>query len=131
MIGLDTNLLVRYITQDDPVQSPIASEVFERRLSGANPGFVSVVATAELVWVLGRAYHFSAAEVASAVERLLAVEVLEVQNAPAVFTAMLAIRDGIGSFSDVLIAELGAEVGCEQTLTFDRKALRIAGFLAP
>ena len=57
MIGLDTNLLVRYFTQDDPVQSPIATDVMERRLTQDEPGFVSVVVIAETVWVLDRAYR--------------------------------------------------------------------------
>lgn len=130
MIGLDTNVLVRYITQDDPVQSRVASEILERRISEANPGFISVVVMVELVWVLDRAYDFPALEIASAVERLLQLEVLEVECAPAVFTAMVTVRDGIGSFGDALIAELGTRAGCEHTVTFDQKALRIAGFVA-
>jgi predicted nucleic-acid-binding protein len=130
VIGLDTNILVRYLTQDDPVQSRIASDVIERRLRGANPGFVSVVAMVEMVWVLSRAYRVPAPDVASAVERLLQVEALEVESAPAVFVAMIALKEGVGSFADALIAELGARAGCEHTLTFDRKALRITGFAA-
>ena len=55
MIGLDTNVLVRYLAQDDPAQSARATEIIERRLSDENPGFVSVVAMAEMVWVLQRA----------------------------------------------------------------------------
>ena len=130
MIGLDTNILVRYLTQDDPVQARIASDVIERRISTANPGFVSVVAMAEMVWVLDRAYGVPAVDIASAVERLLQVEALDVESAPAVFIAMIALKDGVGSFGDALIAELGAQAGCEHTLTVDRKALRIAGFAA-
>ena len=60
MIGLDTNILVRYLTGDDPIQSAKAREVFEQRLSARNPGFVSVVAMVETVWVLDRAYGFAA-----------------------------------------------------------------------
>src|SRR5262249_15163786 len=56
MIGLDTNILVRYLAQDDPIQSPQATEIIERRLSEGNPGFISIVAMAETVWVLDRAY---------------------------------------------------------------------------
>jgi predicted nucleic-acid-binding protein len=130
MIGLDTNILVRYVTQDDPVQSRIASDVFERRISKANPGFVSVVVMAELAWVLDRAYGFTPAEIASVLERLLQLEVLEVERAPAGFIAMIAVRDGTGSFADALIAELATQAGCAHTLTFDRQALRINGFVA-
>ncbi|MGA9867900.1 MAG: PIN domain-containing protein [Acetobacteraceae bacterium] len=71
MIGLDTNVLVRYLAQDDPVQSPTATALIERRLSDADPGFVSTVTMAETAWVLERAYGLSDHEVAAAIERTL------------------------------------------------------------
>ena len=128
MIGLDTNILIRYLTLDDPVQSAKAKEILERRLTPKNPGFVSVVAMVETVWVLDRAYDLTAQEIATAIERLLQVEVLTVQNEQEVFTAMVALKQGRGSFADALIGELGARVGCTRTLTFDRKAVRIPAF---
>ena len=128
MIGLDTNILIRYLTQDDPVQSAKATEILERRLTLKNPGFVSVVAMVETVWVLDRAYGLTAREIASAVERLLQVEVLALENEQQVFTAMVALKQGRGSFADALIAELGARVGCTRTLTFDQKAVRFPAF---
>jgi predicted nucleic-acid-binding protein len=128
MIGLDTNILIRYLTQDDPVQSAKATEILERRLTPKNPGFVSVVAMVETVWVLDRAYGLTAHEVATAIERLLQVEVLAVENEQEVFTAMVALKQGLGSFADALIAELGARVGCTRTLTFDQKAVRLPAF---
>ncbi len=128
MIGLDTNVLIRYLTQDDPAQSARATEILERRLTLKNPGFVSIVAMVETVWVLDRAYGLTAQEIATAVERLLQVEVLEVENEQEVFTAMVALKQGSGSFADALIAELGGRAGCTHTLTFDQKALRLPGF---
>ena len=128
MIGLDTNVLVRYLTYDDPVQSAKAAEIFERRLTAKNPGFVSIVAMVETVWVLDRAYELSAQEIANAVERLLQVEVLSIENEQQVFTAMVALKQGKTSFADALIAELGARAGCTRTLTFDQKAARTPGF---
>lgn len=128
MIGLDTNILVRYLTQDDPVQSAKATEILERRLTLKNPGFVSVVAMVETVWVLDRAYGLTAQEIAAAVERMLQVEVLVIENEQEVFRAMVALKQGRGSFADAVIAELGAWAGCTRTLTFDQKALRLPGF---
>lgn len=128
MIGLDTNILVRYLTQDDPVQSAKATEILERRLTPKNQGFVSVVAIVETVWVLDRAYDLTAQEIATAIERLLQVEVLAIQNEQEVFTAMVALKQGRGLFADALIAELGAQAGCARTLTFDQKAIRLPGF---
>ena len=128
MIGLDTNILVRYLAQDAPAQSTKATEILEHRLTEKNPGFVSIVAMVETVWVLDRAYGLTAQEIAAAVERLLQVEVLVVENEQEVFTAMVALKQGRGSFADALIAALGARAGCTHTLTFDQKAIRLSGF---
>jgi predicted nucleic-acid-binding protein len=128
MTGLDTNILVRYLTQDDPIQSRKATEIIERILSVENPGFVAVVTTAETVWVLDRAYGFSSREIAAAIERMLQVEVLVIQHEQEVFAAMIALKQGRSSFADALIAELGAQAGCVHTLTFDQKALRSPRF---
>jgi predicted nucleic-acid-binding protein len=128
MIGLDTNVLLRYLTQDDPVQSAKATEILERRLTPKNLGFVSVVAMVEAVWVLDRAYGLTDQEIAAAIERLLQVEVLAIENEQEVFTAMVALRQGRGSFADALISELGARAGGTHTLTFDQKAIRLSRF---
>ncbi|HXA69192.1 MAG TPA: type II toxin-antitoxin system VapC family toxin [Stellaceae bacterium] len=128
MIGLDTNVLVRYLVRDDPIQFGKAIDLIEGRLSVDEPGFVSVVAMAELVWVLDRAYGFSDSEIAAAIERMLQADALMVESETEVFTAMIALREGRGSFSDALIGALGGKAGCAHTLTFDRKALRLPGF---
>ncbi len=131
MIGLDSNILVRYLTQDDPIQSAKATEVIERRLTEENPGFISIVAMVETVWVLDRAYDLSAQEIAAAVERMLQTAVLLVENEQEIFTAMIALKKGKGSFANAVIAALGSRAGCSYTLTFDRKALRLSGFEFP
>ena len=131
MIGLDTNILIRYLTQDDPIQSPKATEIIERQLTKAKPGFVTVVAMVEIAWVLDRAYGFSAQDMAAAIELMLQVEVLVVEKEQEVFAATVALKQGHGSFADALIAELGASAGCVHTLTFENKALRLPGFKLP
>jgi predicted nucleic-acid-binding protein len=128
MIGLDTNILVRYLAQDDPRQSQEATEVMEGRLSADDPGFVSIVAIVETVWVLERAYHLTDDQIASAVERMLQADYLVVENQYEVFIAMVALREGRGSFADALIGALGTRAGCLYTLTFDRKAVRLPRF---
>jgi predicted nucleic-acid-binding protein len=131
MIGLDTNILIRYLTQDDPIQSRTATEVIERRLTEENPGFISIVAVVEIVWVLDRAYGLAAQEIAAVVERILQTDVLVVENEQEVFTAMMAMKQGWGEFADAVIAALGTKAGCSCTVTFDRKALRLPGFELP
>jgi predicted nucleic-acid-binding protein len=131
MIGLDTNILVRYLAQDDPIQSPLATDIIESRLSQGNPGFISIVAMVETVWVLNRAYGLANDEIAAALERMLQADTLVVENEQEVFTATIALKEGSGSFADALIGALGARAGCSSTLTFDRTPLRLPGFELP
>jgi predicted nucleic-acid-binding protein len=83
------------------------------------------------VWVLERAYRLTPHEIVGAVERMLQTDVLVVENEQEVFTAMIALKEGQGSFADAVIAALGARMGCSYTLTFDRKALRLPDFELP
>ena len=131
MIGLDTNILVRYLAQDDPIQSPQATQIIELRLTETQPGFISLVTMAETVWVLDSLYGMSDREIASAIERILQADTLSVQNEQEVFTAMSILKTSSGSFSDALIAALGTWAGCSSTLTFDKKAIRLQGFTLP
>ncbi len=131
MIGLDTNVLVRYLTQDDPVQSPRATDLIERGLTQQEPGFISVGAMVETAWVLERAYGLDANEIASAIARTLQADVLLVEYEQQVFAAMTVLQEGRGSFADALIGALGLRAGCSHTATFDRKALRLTGFALP
>jgi predicted nucleic-acid-binding protein len=128
MIGLDTNVLVRYLAQDDPAQSAKATELIERKLTEAEPGFISVMAMAEMAWVLERAYALADLEIAAAIEGALQADVLVVENEQEVFSAMIALKEGRGSFADALIGALSAKAGCSRTLTFDRRAQRLEGF---
>jgi predicted nucleic-acid-binding protein len=128
MIGLDTNVVVRYLAQDDPIQSAKATQIFERRLTEQVPGFISLVTMVETVWVLDTVYGLAAREIAQAVERMLQADTLLIQNEQEVFTAMVSLKSGRGSFADALVGALGAWAGCGSTLTFDRKAGRIQGF---
>ena len=131
MTGLDTNILVRYLAQDDPIQSPLATEIIESRLTEENPGFISIVAMVETVWVLERAYGLADDEIAAAIERMLQSDTLVVESEQEVFTATMALKEGSGSFADALIGALGARAGCARTLTFDKTALRLPGFELP
>jgi predicted nucleic-acid-binding protein len=128
MIGLDTNVLVRYLAQDDPGQSALATEFIENRLSAREPGFVSVVAIAETAWVLDRAYGLTAMEIAAAIEAVLQADAILVESEQEVFASLIAFREGQSSFAYALIGQLGATAGCSYTVTFDRKASRMPAF---
>ena len=124
MIGLDTNVLLRYLAQDDPAQSPRATEIIEGRLTEQEPGFVTLVSILEVVWVLRSLFRRSRQEIANDVEMLLAADTLEIQNEQEVYTAVVALRNGSGTFEDALIGSLGVWRGCSATLTFDEDAAR-------
>lgn len=128
MIGLDTNVLVRYFAQDDAKQAKAASELIENQLGAEATGFISTVVLAELVWVLVRAYAASREEITDIVGGLLASPVLTVEHKGQVWHALREFRTTTGDFSDYLIARVNAEAGCSATVTFDRRAAKIAGF---
>jgi predicted nucleic-acid-binding protein len=127
VIGIDTNFLVRYLTWDDAVQAAMATKFIES-LSVRSPGFVSVVTMVETTWVLDRAYGLTAGAIAAAIEHVLRVDALIVENEQQVFEAMIMLKEGTGSFADAIIGALGANAGCTHTVTFARKAARIPGF---
>ena len=129
MIGLDTNVLLRYLAQDDPAHSRRATEIVERRLTVQEPGFVSLVSILEVVWVLKSLFKRSRQQIANDIEMLLAADTIEVQNEQEVYTAVVSLRNGIGTFEDALIGALGVWRGCSATLTFDEDAAkRLHGF---
>ncbi len=129
MIGLDANVLVRYLTDDDPAQSPRARDLIERRLTVDDPGFVSLAALAETVWVLRRPYGYTDSQLVAAIRRLLRIESLVVDREREVFADMTIFEDGLVDFADALIAELARSTGCSHTVTFDRRASRLPGFV--
>jgi predicted nucleic-acid-binding protein len=128
VIGLDSNVILRYLLQDDPKQTPRANRIVDQVLSEQNPGFISLVTVLEIVWVLRSLLKQTPAEIATHLEHLLAADSLEVQNAQQVFEAVLALKRGTGEFEDALIGALNAWAGCPHTLTFDKKALRMPYF---
>jgi len=126
LIGIDTNVLVRYFTQDDEAQGALARRFMERRITRDRPGFVSLVALAELVWVLRSGYRATREEIVHVVEQMLAHAALVVQEASSVWLALDEYELSSADFSDALIAALGAGEGCGSTVTFDVKASRIS-----
>ncbi len=124
MIGLDTNILMRYLAQDDPVQSARATEIITRQLSEQEPGFVSLVTILEVFWVLKSVFKRSQQDLANDIEKVLSADTLEIQNEQEVYNAVVALRTGTGSFEDALVGSLGIWRGCSTTLTFDADAAR-------
>ncbi|AGE24975.1 type II toxin-antitoxin system VapC family toxin [Pseudomonas poae] len=126
MIGLDTNVLVRYVTQDDAVQSARASHLIES-LTAASPGFVSVVSIVELVWVLQSCYQSAEADVVLVLETLLHTRELTIEHADIVWKALRKFIASKADFADCLIERCAHAAGCEYTATFDLDAAKTTG----
>jgi predicted nucleic-acid-binding protein len=126
MIGLDTNVLVRYIMQDDPKQSPKASALIES-LNADNLGFITLVSIVELYWVLTSSYDLTGQQVKQALEVLLRTKQIIVDRADQVLRALRVFDDGKADFADCLIERTAVSAGCEQTMTFDVGAAKHAG----
>lgn len=126
MIGLDTNVLARYIAQDDPAQSALATKLIES-FTTDSPGFVSVVTLVELGWVLQSCYDFSREELASTFELLTRTREIVLDRPEAVIRALRSFSSGTADFADCLIERLGSAAGCVKTVTFDAAAAKSAG----
>ena len=126
MIALDTNVLVRYMMQDDPKQSSRATRLIEA-LTGEAPGFVPVVALVEVVWVLSGSYGLDRVQVSEALEGLLRSRELRLDRADLVTQALRRFSAGGADFADCLIERSAAGAGCTDTMTFDTGAARSAG----
>ena len=123
MIGLDTNVLVRYIMQDDARQSKLASRLIES-LTVEEPGFVPIVAVIELVWVLSSSFDLGRSQVVSALEILLQTKEIQVERTDVVWRAMRVYRASSADFADCLIERSAAAAGCTCIMTFDRSAAK-------
>jgi predicted nucleic-acid-binding protein len=126
MIGLDTNVLVRYLTHDDPTQTAAAMRMMDS-LSFDSPGFISLIVIAELVWVLAISCRYQKKEIEQVLENLLRTKELVIEHADLVSQALRLFRAGRADFADCLIERSGRAAGCKHTITFDWKAVAGAG----
>jgi predicted nucleic-acid-binding protein len=125
MIGLDTNVLVRYIMQDDAKQAALSSRLVESFADSA--GFIPLIVIAELSWVLSSAYGLSREQLAEALEGVLRSKEWVVEKADIVWQAVRLFQNGSADFADCLIFRSAAAAGCEKTMTFDRDAAKSGG----
>lgn len=130
MIGLDTNVLVRYLMQDDPRQSSRVNRLIEA-LTPDTPAFLTLVSLVELVWVLESAYGLKRQAVADALDGILRTREFRLDRADLVWRATRAYRSGPADFSDALIRYISETAGCESVLTFDRAAAKSGMTLIP
>jgi predicted nucleic-acid-binding protein len=118
--GLDTNVLVRYLTWDHRAQSARAAEVMEAAAQGGDPLFISPLVMCELVWVLETAYGYERDEVLDTLESLLRAAQLEFGEKDVLWLALGDARRDAGDFSDYVMGRRAASAGCDLTYTFDQ-----------
>ena len=124
MIGLDTNVLVRYLAQDDPDQAARATRVVEQELTENAPGFIGLVVLVETVWVLQRLYRASAEEIRETVTDLLGSRTIVVENRDVVARALAISKQNSCGFADAIISASALNAGCDKVVSFDRGAVR-------
>jgi predicted nucleic-acid-binding protein len=128
VIGIDTNVIVRLIVNDDERQSRAAERFIQEHCSAESPAYVSNVVLAETVWVLETVYGYDRAGVADALTLCLEVEQIEFDSPADIAAAIEDFRRGQVEFVDCLIGRTNLFDGCEYTATFDRKASQLTGF---
>jgi predicted nucleic-acid-binding protein len=118
LIALDTNVLVRYLTQDDAAQASKAAKLIDH----ASPTslFLSNIVLCEMVWVLDSRYGFTESEISDVLEEILQTSQFSFEDKAMLWEAANEYRTGKGDFSDYLIARIGHASGCSETVTFDR-----------
>lgn len=122
MIGLDTNVLVRYVIQDDPAQAEAAGQLIESQCTPESPGLVSVIVLSELVWVLRGAYGYDKSVVVSVLRQVLQTAELAVEDPGLAWSALADFERTNADFADCLIGHRNHAAGCAETYTFDKKA---------
>lgn len=128
MIGLDTNVIIRYVMQDDPDQAAIASALIEN-LTADDPGFVTIISVIEIVWVLSSSYALARDQIAFFLEKLLSAQALRIDRAEDIWRALRIYQSSRADFADCLIERSAFSAGCSQTVTFDVRASKAAGMV--
>lgn len=124
MIGLDTNVLLRYIVKDDAKQFARAKRLIEARARPEDPAWVGLIAVSEFVWALRTRYRYSRELIVDVLERLLDSQEVQFERQHLVAEALSLFRSGRADFADALIALVSLENGCEKTFSFDRQLVR-------
>lgn len=122
--GIDTNVLVRFVVQDDKKQSALASEFIEQRCSAVKPAIISLIVLCEFVWVLSFSYGYSRDQIATVLKQILLTECFDVSKQDLAWSAMLDYSVGNGDYADCLIAGINRLNGADTTLTLDKRASR-------
>jgi len=128
MTGIDTNIIVRYIVQDDPVQSKLATDYIERNCTKENQGLINQIVLCEIVWVLKRAYKYDKSTIISVLRNIISSVELHVLDRNPAWYALSDYQVGSADFSDYFLSRINKENKVLTTVTFDRTAAKHPDF---
>lgn len=130
MLGIDTNVLVRFLTKDEPGQYERARRIIRRGASDPDGIYINQLVLLETEWVLRSAYGLSKAEIVAAISALLDAHELVFEDEPAIEEALFSWKKSSADFADCLIGAKNRRAGCRATATFDAKAAKVPGFVS-
>ena len=128
MIGIDTNVIVRYIVQDDPKQAKAATKLIEQSCSSDNPGYINHIVLCEIVWVLKRNYKLDKASICQVIEQIMRTDRLMIEDIQLVWRALETFKDTKTDFADCLLGQKNLQAGCQYTATLDDAASVTTGY---
>src|ERR1700749_4288528 len=129
MLGIDTNVLGRYLVRDDQIQYERARRLIHREVSAGEPVLVSLLGLLEMEWVLRSRYELAKPDIVAVLSSLLQTADLTFEDEPSVEHAIYSWKNSLTEFADCLIDARNRRLGCRATATFDRKALKLPGFI--
>ena len=131
MIGIDTNILVRYLTQDDEKQAAIINKIIAQYENQAHSMFINNIVICELIWVLERGYKYSKKEIISAVRVILSTTEFAFEQPEILWLSLNDYEKYNADFSDILLSKINKIYDCDYTITFDNKATNLKEFNTP
>jgi len=130
MLGVDTNVLVRFLVRDDEAQFEKARKLIRREVAAGRCVFVSQLVILETEWILRSRYSLPKSLIIEAISGLLEATDVQFEDEPAVEEALFIWKDATADFADCLIGAKNRRLGCRATATFDVKAAKLPGFVA-
>ncbi len=125
MIGIDTNVIVRYIVQDDPKQARAATKLIEKSCSSDNPGYINHIVLCEIVWVLKRNYKLDKASICQVIEQIMRTDRIVIEDTQLVWRALETFKETKADFADCLLGQMNLQAGCQYTATLDAASVTI------
>ena len=122
MKGIDTNILIRFLTGDDELQSKRVYNIFKKAESEKKEFFVPLLVILELIWVLESVYEIARTEILDSISELILMPILKFEHQSALQQFTHSAQDNRYDLSDILIANSAKAQGCETVITFDKKA---------